>query len=203
MAILDAVDIERLANRTFSEDETSVVEKLIEYLQGELEAFLDRSIEVREFINERHVVDLQTPFIFLRNTPIVSITSVLYDGYALSPDFFTITRSGLDLSGYRINWPGSSYDSWPYPGSVYEVSYIGGLDGANDPTLKSVLSRAVLRSLALANEGDEALTGITRMQVEDFMWMRSDRAAEGIGVAGSFLESDVKVLSRYRRRRLV
>ncbi len=202
MAIIEPVDVERLANRTFSEDETSLVEKLIEDFQAELEAYLNRSIEIRTF-TEQHVVEDFGAQVFLYNTPVLSILSVTLDGYPLTTDYYGVTKNGLNLTGYGVVWPGSATRSWPTAGSRYEITYVGGLDGQNEPVLQSILARTVLHQLALTKQGDAAMTGVIRMQVEDFMWQKSDQAASGFNVSGAFTEPDLKVLSRYRRRRFV
>ena len=210
MALLSVSDVEALSGGTFTDDEYYAASILIDFVQGEIEAFLGRSIEQRLHEDEQHIVSDGWGRIFLQNTPVVSIESVIWQGYTVPVNDYVFSHWGLTIpTGVptAVTVPLASYDVMQVP---YSISYIGGLDGTKIPALKSVLYRGVLREMTIFKEGWKGRAGYTAMTVEDYVWRKANAVVaaaagqgsgqpETIGV-GSIPPADVKVLARFKKR---
>lgn len=215
MAIVEVSDIETLEGASFDDDEWTQVDALIGYVQGELEAYLDRKIEVGTY-TETVTVNMTEGSVRLRHTPVLSIDSVQVGGGLVDPALFSVRSWGIDLAGSNgsglldpVVWSGAPFQygglhnvdvrflaEGGYPVATWTVTYTAGYDGANDPALKSVLIRAVRRARAEVAEG--LASTYTRMSVEDYSWQKNERLM--MQMVGPFTAGDLKMLQRYRRK---
>lgn len=201
MAVVTNFDVEAVSGRQFNSDELDLADALIPLVQGDLEAWLGRSVEVVE-TTEIQLVDFRTQRIFLRNTPVESIDEVLQEGSVVDSGQYRKLQTGLSFWGWS---PNINFSQPLLYMQEFEITYTGGLDGANIPAVRSAVIAAVLRSMALAAEGDTARSGITALKVEDFSMTRAagfvgGQSTEGVGL---FTQSELRPLTRYKKRTVV
>lgn len=163
---------------------------IIEGLQGDLEAFLQRPVTVRSFTETPVLTPRYRGRLKLRRTPVVSVESVTVDGQPLDPTWYQLAPWGLDniLSlgpfGTLVEPP------------VVEVTYTAGLAG-DDPTdpfgmvVKGKLLRATARVFAKVIE--DGAVGAESVSVEG----ESVRYVSG---ADGWLQDELDSMLRWKRR---
>lgn len=192
-----------------SVDDADLMEMYIMAAQGEVEMYLGRPVEVREF-TENLWPDVHGA-IYFSATPVVSVSEVIVNGQPKSADHFTVTEYGLE-NVWAQSW---EYVS-PRPNEIYTdaiygpqvtVTYCAGLD--SPPAIKGLVLQAVMkkwrdRDRDAARAQSEAM-GVRRIEVEDFRveYEPSTQGSRSTGASNlSMFESafDLQMIARYRRR---
>ena len=127
MALVSPDEVSTLLQRTFSDDEESAVELILQLMQGELELMCGRPLTPKPFTEIVAVRDSQ---VFLSKTPVQSVVQIRrVDGTILDPTTSSVRNWGVLLTTE------ASTGGWsPMPpmtssagGYEVEVTYTGGL----------------------------------------------------------------------------
>lgn len=201
-------ELVRYMDIRFSARQEDAAEYVLEGLQSEIETYIKRPIEVQT-TTEEHVIQaamvgmpmasffydasLDTTLnqglsviappvsIYLRNTPVLSVTSVSItnpNGSTLSQDEgvdYIVQRYGVDV--YR-----------GYPNDVVTVSYSGGLDGDNIKMFRLMILRAASREMQ--NMHDDVV-GIKDLNTRNVAPLQT-----------GFLDSELQILKQYKKKRI-
>lgn len=170
MALVTQTDLERYMDIKFSNRQSHAAEFVLDGLQGEMESILRRPVEQTQFTESYRVEStnigipnasffydysldttksgevlsfLQPPYtVYLRNSPVVSVTSLTVT--APNPESatqtltegsdFIVRRYGVDV--YRT-----------FANDRIDITYTAGLDGANLPFFKLLILRAAAREM--------------------------------------------------------
>ena len=181
---------------------------ILEGLQSEIESYIKRPIEVAQY-TETHVIQAtmvgmptssffydasldttlnmgvsvtQPPVtIYLRNTPVVSVTSVI----------LTNTNNDTSTQVFGIDYVTQRYgiDCYRgYPNDVVTVTYTGGLDGDAIKVFRLMILRAASREMQ--NMHDDVV-GIKDLNTRNVAPMQT-----------GLLDSEMMILKRYKRRQI-
>jgi len=210
VALITVSELEAQSGEVFDDDDWVLAETLLPYVEAEIEAYLGRSIEQRLHTDEPHQLNWATDVLYLQHTPVVSISTLSVNGYAISADFFAPANWGVTLFSYGVsfNAPINS-PLWLSPTLDYLVTYTGGLDGANLPVLKSVIARTALREMSQAKEGWDARAGYTSVKVEDYSFKKDASILTGAvrGLrsqpAGLIHPRDQILLDRWKKKTVI
>lgn len=200
-------DLQVYMDISFTNRQQDAAEFVLEGLQSELESFLRRPVEVDEYVEE-HVIDnnyvgvpnssffydysldttenpltylLPPATIYLRNTPVVSVSQVTIESPTLAPVVqdptrdFVVRRYGIDL--YRA-----------YANDIITVTYTGGLAGEGIKHFKILILRAATREMQ--NMHDDVV-GIKDLESRNVAPLET-----------GFTELELNSVRRYRRRRV-
>jgi len=212
MAIVSVNDVKTYMDIRLTPKQEDAAELIIAGLQGEMEAFLNRPVEVLEFVEEHRLpvthtalpmasflsvknntysdafyetnsVDYSTwasppPTIYLRNTPIVSVSEVKAKPILGTEKILTVEQD------YVVQRYGIDY-FYGYAHDLVTVTYEAGLDGANIPLLRIMLIRAAAREMQ--NMHDDVV-GVKDLNTRNV----------GPLVTG-FLDTELAAMRRYRR----
>lgn len=201
-------ELERYMQREFDEIEKQSVEYILQGVQGEIEAFIHRPIEVGSYV-ERHVIpwdktstpmgsffydlalgettdyqSLQVPpvTVYLKNTPVVSVALVTLrarDGATAAS--LTVEEEYLVQEyGVDVYGAGANDEVW--------VHYTGGIDGPNLPYFRGLILKAATR--IAQNMYDEAFSP------------KDLSARDAVPVDTSLMESELRTLQYYKKKRI-
>jgi len=213
--IVSVNDVKTYMDIRLTPKQEDAAELIIAGLQGELEAYLNRRLEVDEIVEEHRLdsshtgmplnsflsvknntysdafyetsaVDYTTwasppPTIYMRQTPIVSVSEV-----KVKP-VFGQERVLVEEQDYIVRKFGIDY-FYGYADDLVTITYTAGLDGASIPFLRLAIIRAAAREMQ--NMHDDVV-GIKDLNTRNV----------GPLVTG-FLDSELIVLRRYRRRQI-
>lgn len=201
-------DLQTHMDIRFSNRQMDAGQMVLEGLQSELESYLRRPVEVDEF-TETHVMDsnyvgvpttsffynysldttqrtlgyMQPPVtVYLRNTPIVSVSSVTITNYLGDTQTQTVgldyivRRFGIDV--YRA-----------VANDTVTVTYTGGLDGENIKVFRSLILRAATREMQ--NMHDDVV-GVKDLNTRNVAPLQT-----------GFTELELRSIKRWRRHRIV
>jgi hypothetical protein len=208
MALVSVSDLSTYMDVKFSLRQQDAADFVLEGLQSELEAYLRRPVEQEAFV-EHHTLDsnhigvpmdsffyntsLDTTMqhigftmppstVYLANTPIASVTQVrlkpnLQNDYTVLTNErdYTVRRYGIDL--YR-----------GFANDIVEITYNGGLDGANIKVFKLMILRAATREMQ--NMHDDVV-GVKDLEPRNVAPMET-----------GFLDKELLAVKRYRRVRV-
>jgi len=208
MALVSVSDLSTYMDVKFSLRQQDAADFVLEGLQSELEAYLRRPVEQEAFV-ENHTLDsnhigvpmdsffyntsLDTTMqhigftmppstVYLANTPIASVTQVrlkpnLSNDYTVLTNErdYTVRRYGIDL--YR-----------GFANDIVEITYNGGLDGANIKVFKLMILRAATREMQ--NMHDDVV-GVKDLEPRNVAPMET-----------GFLDKELLAVKRYRRVRV-
>jgi hypothetical protein len=183
MAILNYTDLERFMNRTFSEGEAQAAATIINALESQLGAMLNRPIQPIRVTEERHVLQPGQRQIFLRKAPVRSIIA------------FTI---GMENQMVAQNLP--DYDVYPWGidnlyvsgmGYIALITYNAGMLDADSAALERVILFAAAREMSRVLIDAQ---GLERLKVEGTEYFFEQAGA------GGFTDAEMKSLQRYKRR---
>jgi hypothetical protein len=189
-------DIEELLQRSLTVTEETAAEALIRKYAAELESICNRPLTPRVILDEQAVVDA-TGFTRLRNTPVVSVTQIRFDG-APWTGTWQKAPGGLQLDGLAGFSPSftagfaSGFSAGFSAGSVADlrvaVDYSAGLEEPANGVIRSLLIDRVIRTLAKIT--DDAL-GVSALTQEGY---NAPFLAEG------WTEQELALAQRARRR---
>jgi hypothetical protein len=215
MSIVSLSDLKTYMDISLTARQEDAAELILAGLQGELEAFLRRPIEVETFIEEQRLDAMHSgvpmgtflttaentystsfeqsntndltnwstppPAVYLKNTPIVSITRV-----TVKPPFGS--EKELTIEKDYIKRPYGIDFYYGYPNDLITVTYTAGLDGANIPIFKLMILRAATREMQ--NMHDDVV-GV------------KDLNPRGVAIVETgFLDSELVSLRKYKRNRI-
>lgn len=211
MAVINLEEVEPFLPVTLTPPQKAMVEDLIDLVEGELKETLNCPIEITKFVEERYVINLTEPTLYLINTPVRSVEAVISDGNPVDASQYTVRTWGLDFGGFNtlaltdpVIWtPSNAHFTWwetpdvltlasgEYPQGIWLVSYTAGLDGRHLQMIRSILIKAIRREIASVFRGFNG--DFTSIKVEDYSMSRSDKLINGM--VGSFTEGEIKMLS--------
>jgi hypothetical protein len=200
-------DLQTYMDISFTNRQQDAAEFVLEGLQSELESFLRRPVEVGTF-TEQHVIEsnhmgipnasffynysldttsqtlsyIDPPAtVYLRNTPVATVTSVTIQSPTMSPVAqvngrdYVVRSFGVEL--YRA-----------YANDLVTIVYTGGLDGAEIKHFKILILRAATREMQ--NMHDDVV-GIKDLETRNVAPLET-----------GFTEMELNSVRRYRRRRV-
>lgn len=207
--LVTQTELERYMDIKFSNRQSHAAGYVLEGLQGELEAYIRRPVEVATF-TEIHKVDylnvgvpnssffydysldttgnvisfLQPPYtVYLKNSPVVSVTSVTATG----PEAGSPTQSLTEGTDYVVQKYGVDVYR-TFANDTIEIVYSAGLDGTAIPYFKLLILRAASREMQ--NMHDDVV-GI------------KDLETRNVGpVTTGFTPEEIQSLRKYRRVRI-
>lgn len=191
----------RLSNR--QEDAASLI---LEGLHYQVEDYLKRPIEVREysdrFVVEQtykqaiyqntmydttlasdligvHIVRLPPYSLSLSHSPVTEVSSVTLNGNELTVDeHYTVRRWGIDLYNVRAN-------------DVIDVEYEAGLGGESTRYIKLLILRAAAREMTVQTDDVVGIKDLT-----------SNRQQGESTPATGFTDAELRSMDRWRRKRI-
>lgn len=200
-------DLQTYMDISFTNRQQDAAEFVLEGLQSELESFLNRPIELAE-VTETHVVEsthtgiptasffydysLDTTFrpigyiqppitVYLRNTPVVSVSSVIVKAPTLAPAVqeveldYTVYRYGIEL--YRALGK-----------DEVTVTYVGGIDGSEVKAFRILILRAAAREMQ--NMHDDTV-GLKDLETRNVAPLET-----------GFTDRELASVKKWRRRRI-
>jgi hypothetical protein len=187
-----------------------VLQIYVDLAVGEIEAYLGRPISVQTF--EEDVYPDVDGKAYLLNTPVVSVTSVSYDGDVVEPDLYTTTPWGLEdlyyvaRAGHVVEW--DPLEGYPgFTDAVVTVEYTAGLD--TPMAVNSVIAAGVIRKYrerrAEMERTQDGTTGLKEVRVEDYQYKFTDDTTGMYGSGANAIlmfrsEQDFMPIKRYKRR---
>lgn len=205
--LVSVYDLQTYMDISFTNRQQDAAEFVLEGLQSELESFLNRPIEVAEF-TETHVIDssstglptasffydysldsTQQPIgliqpaatVYLRNTPIASVSSVSIKGPLVDPieqeaeRDYLVHRWGIEV--YRA-----------LAKDTVTVTYTAGLDGTEIKAFKILILRAAAREMQ--NMHDDTV-GLKDLETRNVAPLET-----------GFTERELASVKKWRRRRI-
>jgi len=215
MTIVTKSELKTYMDISLTARQEDAADLILNGLQGELEAFLRRPIEVGSFVEEHRLDSMHTgvpygtflttedntynssfeqsntndltnwsappPAIYLKNTPIVSITEVKVKPL-LSTERVLLNERDYIKRPYGIDF------YYGYPNDLVTITYTAGFAGANIAVFKLMILRAATREMQ--NMHDDVV-GV------------KDLNPRGVGpVETGFLDSELASLRKYKRNRI-
>lgn len=209
-------DIKTYMDIRLSPKQEDAAEMILAGLQSELEAYLGRPIEITEFEDEEHRLDMShtgtpmssflsvknntysdafyetnaidysvwaspPPTIYLRNSPVVSVTEVRVKP-VLGPERVLVHEEDYIVRRYGIDY------FYGYADDLVKVTYTAGIDGPTIPMLKLMIIRAASREMQ--NMHDDVV-GVKDLNTRNV----------GPLVTG-FLPEELAMASKYKRRQI-
>ena len=192
-------DIQTYTQKTFSEGEIAFCQQAIAMLQGEMETYLGRSLTIQQFDEVANLEDAQTR-LFLKNTPVLNITSVTVapnttSPVLLDPQTYIVKTWGLILADptYSLLFRANAQQYFgTEEGTQVEVVYQGGIDGPNIECIRSAIIRATAREyLAMASDAQNLSVLRAGMMLQ---YTFTDQNV------GGFTDNELAKCKRYKRR---
>lgn len=202
-------DLALYMDHRFDNRMTDIAEMVLAGVQGEIEAFLRRPIELDQFdeeyvIPEDHLLIsasayfydrtlssesdylshiVQPPYqIHLRNTPVISVVSVQVKPRTATT-WTTLTEGTHYIS---TRWGIDLWNAFQY--DLVNVVYNAGLDGANIPYLKLMVMRVAAREM--------------QTRVDDVVGIKELQTNEAIPTAIGLSDDEKKTLRRWKRKQI-
>jgi hypothetical protein len=203
MAIVDLYQVEALNGASFNSTDRQTAMLLIDMVQSEIEAYLNRSVEIRTFVKEKVYVDSFQPYsyLFVQNSPIVSVSQLNLNGVTVTTDRYTVEPWGILYYGSGLDFVTNSPNWVISPINAFEVTYRGGLDGTKINAIQMVLIKKVLQEMAHVHAGESDRLGYSSMRVEDFSWTKAGNSSKSTSSSPiNQLWPELKLLDRYRKR---
>lgn len=201
MPLVTVDDINTFLGGGLTGDQLAQLEIILDMAIGEIEAYLGRSIEQDEFVEE---VDVDSEGrIFLTNTPVTEVESVSLLGCEIPANEWTHRVWGVEILGTTSL----------FYGDIVEVVYSSGLSEKAIRAINSILLfgvtekyKSIPSAATLSSSGD---SDIKSVRVEDYEYTKETKAgamakyyasqASPIPVFAS--ERDFMAIKRYKRIR--
>lgn len=205
--LVSVYDLQTYMDISFTNRQQDAAEFVLEGLESELEAFLDRPVSVQEF-TEEHVIEgihtsiptssffynysldttnntlsyLQPPVtVYLRNTPVADVSSITIQSPTGSPLVQVAERDYVvrrfGIDLYRA-----------YANDLVTVTYTGGLDGASIKAFKILILRAATREMQNMHDDTVGIKDLESRNVAPLETGFSDR--------------ELASIKKYKRRRV-
>jgi len=199
-------DLSLYMDHRFDNRMTDSAEMVLAGIQGEVEAFLGRPVELQEF-DEEYVVPedyllisasayfydrsidadysslarvVQPPFqLHLRNSPVESVSLVQLKA-RLDTTWRTL-QAGRDYTATR--WGVDIWSAFQY--DTIRITYMAGLDGEQLPFLKLTILRAAAREM--------------QTRVDDVVGLKDLQTNEAIPTTIGLTEAELKSLKKFKR----
>jgi hypothetical protein len=181
MALVTVSDLEHLTVREFTPTEASAASFILGWVNAELEAHLERSIEEADHVETISVLDPDPTaplYMALTYTPIKTVTSLTIDGTAMATGDYMVDRSGIVL--YSRGYVAAR-------NRTLVVAYRAGLGEPARTQLAGCVARRAMR--LLQKRSDDAI-GSQTANVEGY-----DVTFLGEG----WTDEEQKIVSRWRR----
>lgn len=182
MAIITYQDLQRYMGRTFSPSEQTAATTIIAFLERELSIIIGRPLSPTQVLEEVHWLEVNQRQIFLRKTPVASVTSFYmgFNGHEVEQDLenFDIKPWGID----NIWVAGTGYKAI--------VSYVGGLSSTNAAGLERIIYSASVREMSQFLIDAQGLNSLT---VEGTTYKIAE---DGVG---GFTEEEKKIARSFKR----
>lgn len=195
MPIIAAADVGTyMAQPIAAGAQTNALTSIIEGLEGDLETYLKRPI-VPTTVTDEEVSVNRDGKVFLRQSPVLSVTTFTVDGTAVD-----VAQYAVETWGINDVWPGFLPFPLISPAPALLVTYEAGLPG-DDPTsafgkkAKGVLLRAAARDFNQVVRED--LAGVSRASVEGTSLEFHGGVRAG---AGGLTETELDGFKRWKRR---
>lgn len=202
-------DLALYMDHRFDNRMTDIAEMILAGVQGEIEAFLGRPIEVDEW-NEEYVIPedhllisasayfydrtlsseydhlssiVQPPYqVHLRNSPVVNVSLVRVKPRGLSTWSTLIAGTHYIPTRWGVDlWNAIQYDQ-------VNVVYTAGLDGTTIPYLKLMVMRVAAREM--------------QTRVDDVVGIKDLQTNEAVPTTIGLSDDEKKTLSRWKRRQI-
>lgn len=195
-AIIDAQDLARYLKRAIVADsaEALAADEIIDGLEADLETYLKRPL-VPTTVTDEVVSVNRDGRIFLKATPVVSVTTFTVDGTAVD-----VAQYAVETWGINDVWPGFLPSPLISPEPALLATYVGGLPG-DDPT--SAFARKARATLLRAAARDynqvvrEDLAGVSRASVEGTSLEFHGGVRAG---AGGLTDAEMESFKKWKRR---
>jgi hypothetical protein len=177
--------MENYLGRVITGPEAVGVSLLIDICVDEMEAFLDRTIEVASFTDTRYLyADPFVPrtYVPLAHSPIATVTSVVVDGVSFTSDQWAIERSGIEL--LTVNIPQSITGDPPQA----VITYTAGL---GEPALSQLKNPIINRVARLVNRRRDDVFGARDASIEGYRILYQ---------ADEWAERELAIAERWKRR---
>jgi hypothetical protein len=201
---------------SFSLRQQDAAEMVLAGLQGELEAYLGRPVEVQEFVEEHVVAGLNNAMPMSSYFYSSNLESSFYTypgnsqnsivNYALPPESIYLRNSPVvsvsEIKVKPFNAPEKTLEAaeyvvrrwgvdvgWLTADDLVTITYEAGLDGENTPLFKSLILRAATREMQ--NMHDDVV-GVKDLNTRNVAPLET-----------GFTERELMSVKRYRRRRVV
>jgi hypothetical protein len=185
-------DVEAALRRQVTDDEAGVLPEIIALVEGEIEAYIGRTLTATER-TDTFVVQGDEDRLRLASTPVVSVTEVKVDGTVIDVDTYRVRPWGVEFA-YVFAVPFGLSGT----GTTVEITYVGGLSTTvvGYAALRSIVAGRCARILGVSNAVTSAADpGIVEsLSVEG--WSVSYRP-EAAG--RSWTEEETKTLRAFRR----
>jgi len=183
MAILNYTDLERFMGKTFTDTQQEAASIILMTLENELSYYLNKPLYAQVFTNEKHMLEIGQRQIFLRNSPVRSVTAF-----------------SVGMNNQMVNQVISDFDIYPWgidnvriagQGYIALVTYTAGVYDSDSVVLERVLFTASAREMSkfLADA-----QGLERLNVEGTDYVFGNKGESG------FTEQELKMISRLKRR---
>lgn len=204
MNLITVDDIETYIGTGLSSEQYDRAEMLIDMALGEIESYLGRVVEETVFTEN---VDIDSEGrIFVSNTPITDVESVVIDGEEVEPEKWQATKWGI-----QYLW----YSAFLYYPEVATVTYTAGLPDRGIKAVNSLILFGVLRklgdSIPLPSQAvSTSTTGdVKRVRVEDYEYEYENKksseskmyGAKASAIAIFPSEKDFVAIKRYKKVR--
>lgn len=199
-------DIQTLMGRTLTSEELDAAALYIEFAESEIEAYLGRPIKPTAF--EENCFPDNAGTVYFKNSPVISVESVLVNNNVQQVDGFTVTTYGLeniwDLSWDYLAFDSDHVDTDHIYGGRLVVAYTAGLDYPG--AIRSLVAAAVMRSLRSTVSNTERETvgalGVKTIQAEDFLITYESPFASSVTSTSQGMfnaDIDFKGIRRFKR----
>ena len=184
MALVTTADLSTFMNTNFSTDELARAGIIITGVQAIMETILNRKVETGSVVDEEHLIsDPDTEKIFVKNTPVSDVTSLSVDDVEQNANDYTVYSWGVAYA-LVISSPVP-----PFPLPVVKISYNYIVPDSSTETCRYLMYKACAREM---NLGAQSLWGATEVETDGGYRVTLEQ--------NPFTESEIKTLSRYRRR---
>lgn len=199
-------DIELFFGRTLTDSERAATQFYIDFAEGEIETYLGRPIHIGDY--EENCFPDVGGSIYLRNTPVVSITAITVNGETKDTNALTQTSYGLE-NAFEIFWSWLPFDidhvdsDFIY-GGAFVIGYTAGLDYPQ--SIKSLVSAAVVQRLgqdvAFSRREAQGALGVKTVKIEDYQItyenpITGNSFTSGLSMFGG--DEDFKTIRRFKK----
>lgn len=197
--LVTPAEVALYTKHTFSPDDELFASMVIDMLTGDLETWLGRPLTVQTF-TEIHTMESDQVAIFLKNSPVASVASVVVSPAAspvtLEPVNYLVWPWGIQFEDptFQLVFTPSYAQFSALEGVQVQVTYTGGKDGRNLRDVRGTIIRAAAREY-LARDSDAQNLKTLSVAGGSHYTFADDHL-------GGFTDAELKKLRRHRRVRV-